>query len=281
MLGISSAAWSTPTKAQSASPEKYYNEALAEKEKGDFPAASLALRRALVLDPTLAVAQQELKEVLSKMELPMESSWQRELASRYAPEKITFIGTVIGWSTTAALIIIFFLQILPSTKDFSQNSTSDANCGVAPVLASSSINDTLSRCAPEAPSTSSPEASFKRSLKKPKRWWLFFSVLFLCLVGHAISVLGVIIDPRLHARYEVVLLPKADAKAALEHRPDRPATTPLRATPADAASVLAQLPTGSCLILLSQHGAWSYVRTAAGQEGWIASSNLEFLIPKN
>ncbi|MEI6416652.1 MAG: hypothetical protein WCO92_02915, partial [Verrucomicrobiota bacterium] len=31
--------------------------------------------------------------------------------------------------------------------DFFQNSTTDANCGVAPVLASSSINYTLSRCA--------------------------------------------------------------------------------------------------------------------------------------
>ena len=50
--------------------------------------------------------------------------------------------------------------------DFFQNSTSNANCGVAPVLASSSINYTLSRCAPEAPGTSSPEASFERSLTK-------------------------------------------------------------------------------------------------------------------
>ena len=50
------------------------------------------------------------------------------------------------------------------TPDFVQNSTSDANCGVAPVLVSSSINDTLSHCAPEAPGTLSPEANFERSL---------------------------------------------------------------------------------------------------------------------
>lgn len=231
IFGASSFALGDNKVSKTASPEEYYNTALAEKNEGDLPAASLALRRALVLDPTLAVAQQELQEVLSKMELPMESSWQSKLASRYAPEKITFVGTVIGWSATAALVIIFFLQILPSAK-------------------------------------------------KPKRWWLFFSIVFLCLLGHAISVLGVIIDPRLHARYEVVLLPKIDSKAVLEHRPDRPATLPLRATPADAAAVLAQLPTGGCLILLSQHGAWSYVRTAAGQEGWISSGSLEFLIPK-
>ncbi|MCX6957552.1 MAG: 4-hydroxy-3-methylbut-2-enyl diphosphate reductase [Verrucomicrobiae bacterium] len=48
--------------------------------------------------------------------------------------------------------------------DFFRNSTADANCGVAPMLASSSINDTRSRCASEAPGTSSPAASLERSL---------------------------------------------------------------------------------------------------------------------
>ena len=55
---------------------------------------------------------------------------------------------------------------LQESLDFFQNSTSDANCDVAPVLASSSINYTLSRCASEPPGTSSPEASFERSLFK-------------------------------------------------------------------------------------------------------------------
>ena len=225
-------AFGANTALKTASPEEYYNTAIAEKNAGDLPAASLSLRRALVLDPTLAVAQQQLQEVLSKMGLTMESSWQQKVASRYSPEKITFIGTVIGWGTTAALVVIFFLQILPSTT-------------------------------------------------KPKRWRLFFSVVLLCLMGHGLSVLGVMIDPRLHARYEVILLPKIESKASAENQPGRPATTSLRATPVDAASVLAQLPTGSCLILLSQHGAWSFVRTSAGQEGWLSSGSLEFLIPKN
>ncbi|MBM3856727.1 MAG: SH3 domain-containing protein [Verrucomicrobia bacterium] len=231
IFGISSVAWSSTEKPFTGSPEAYYNEALAEKESGDLPAASLALRRALVLDPTLVVAQQQLKEVLSKLGLPIESSWQQALASRYSPEKISFVGMILGWSATFLLVVLFFVYILSSAR-------------------------------------------------KPKRWGLFLVVLFFCLVGHALSVLGVIIDPRLRARYEVILLPKTDARAALEHRPDRPAILPLRATPTDSAEVIAQLPTGSCLILLSQHGAWSYVRTAAGQEGWIASSSLESIIPK-
>lgn len=231
LLGISHFSLSAPQKVFTGSPEAYYNEALAEKDAGDLPAASLALRRALVLDPTLKVAQQQLQEVLPKLGLPTELTWQQKLASRCAPEKIVFIGTIIGWSTTFLLVLFFFLQILSSTK-------------------------------------------------KPKRWGLFFVFLFFCLVGHGISVLGVIIDPRLRARYEVVVLPKTDAKAALEHRPERSATCPLRATPADAASAIAQLPTGSCLTLLSSHGAWSYIRTATGQEGWMTSGSLEFLIPK-
>ena len=51
--------------------------------------------------------------------------------------------------------------------DFFRTSTADANCVVAPVLAPSSIDDTLSRSAPEAPGTASPAASLERSLLAP------------------------------------------------------------------------------------------------------------------
>lgn len=232
MLGMPLVSKGASPKVCTGSPEAYYNEALTEKEKGDLPAASLALRRALILDPTLNVAQQALKEILPKIGLSFESSWQERLASHYAPEKIAFVGMIVGWSATFVLVIIFFLQILSSSK-------------------------------------------------QPKRWGWFVAILFLCLMGHALSVLGVIIDPRLRARYEVILLPKFDTQSSVGHHPERPSTWPLRATPADAAATIAQLPTGSCLILLSQHGAWSYVRTIAKQEGWISSSSLEFLIPKS
>ncbi|MBX9576849.1 MAG: threonylcarbamoyl-AMP synthase [Chthoniobacterales bacterium] len=49
-------------------------------------------------------------------------------------------------------------------EDLLRNSTDRAHCGVAPVLASSSINYTLSRCAPEAPSTASLSASLEEGL---------------------------------------------------------------------------------------------------------------------
>ena len=47
--------------------------------------------------------------------------------------------------------------------DFSRNSTSATNCGVAPVLAASSTSSTLLCSAPKAPDTSSAEASLERS----------------------------------------------------------------------------------------------------------------------
>ncbi len=57
------------------------------------------------------------------------------------------------------------MALVDAILDFLRNSTSGANCGVTPTLASSY---TLSRCASEAPDTSSPEASLERSLLKKK-----------------------------------------------------------------------------------------------------------------
>ena len=60
-----------------------------------------------------------------------------------------------------------YQQIIADPIDSFQNSTSDANCGLTPVLASSSINYTLSLCAPRARATSLAEANFERSLSTP------------------------------------------------------------------------------------------------------------------
>ncbi len=62
---------------------------------------------------------------------------------------------------------LFFPISDKKALDLLHNSTANAHCGVAPVLASSSIGYTLSRCAPEAPGTASPAAnSAKRLLRK-------------------------------------------------------------------------------------------------------------------
>lgn len=52
--------------------------------------------------------------------------------------------------------------------DLTENSTADMHCSVAPVLASSSINDALSRCAPEALGTTLPAASLQKGLNSQK-----------------------------------------------------------------------------------------------------------------
>ena len=66
------------------------------------------------------------------------------------------------------------LDLLVSSKNLSSQSTDAMNCGVASVLASSSINDTLSRCAPKAPGTSLSSATLKTDSKKTEAISQFF-----------------------------------------------------------------------------------------------------------
>lgn len=69
--------------------------------------------------------------------------------------------------------------------DLLYNSTADVHCGVAPMLASSSMNYTLSRCASEAPGTASPAASSPRGLIKLPTvlsWFLTQAVVFFCWI---------------------------------------------------------------------------------------------------
>ena len=96
----------------SGSPEQYYNEALTAEQQGDLIGASLALRRAVVLNPTLTVAQDKLQEVLKKMGLPVEKTWQTELASHVSPELLMLVGSLIGWGAAFVVIWIFFTRYL-------------------------------------------------------------------------------------------------------------------------------------------------------------------------
>ncbi len=61
-------------------------------------------------------------------------------------------------------------------KDFFRNSTSAANCGVAPVLAPSSTLSTFHSCVPSAPGISSAEGSLERSLKNDETQPIPFSL---------------------------------------------------------------------------------------------------------
>ncbi|MEI6416720.1 MAG: hypothetical protein WCO92_03265, partial [Verrucomicrobiota bacterium] len=62
---------------------------------------------------------------------------------------------LLPWMMAFAAVALINCTLIARMEriDFFRNSTSDVNCVVAPVLASSSVNYTLSRCAPEAPGT--------------------------------------------------------------------------------------------------------------------------------
>ena len=204
------------------SPEQYYNEALRAEEAGNNLEAVLALRRALVLDPTLAPARAHLRTLLEKMSLPVDASWQVRTTAHVSPELLMILGSMIGWSATLLVIWLFFA----------------------------------------------------RHAGKRKFLWSLGVGVFL--IGHGMTLLGFLIDPRVPARHQVILFPRQGAL-----RCETPLSEiPLRSIPTDNGEVITQLPAGSLLTLLSRHGAWSYVGTSAGQQGWISSSLMEPLTPK-
>ena len=222
------------------SPEGYYNDALTAEAKGDLPAASVALRRALVLDPTLHVAQQHLDELLPKMGLSLEKNWQTKIAANVSPNQLIHVWFFIGFRSSFIAIWLFFTRYLSSIPS--------------------------------------------EKKKKCSKWPLCLAISWF-LLGHAISFLGIMIDPRMTAHDMVIVLPKQDFKEensfkeGKETTPKRASGIPVRATPVDNAPILSQLPAGSCIMLLSSHGVWSYVRINPGQKGWVASSALEPLVP--
>ncbi|MFZ4115380.1 MAG: hypothetical protein ACOYK6_01500 [Chthoniobacterales bacterium] len=118
-----------------------------------------------------------------------------------------------------------------------------------------------------------------KSTSKKKPVLLFACILLIFFLGVGMVFVGTVLDPRTNAPNTVIVLPPYDLKTSTGDREDRPATTPLRATPVDNAMIIAQIPTGSALLLQSRHGVWSYVKMESGQEGWIASSVLQPLVP--
>lgn len=215
----------SPSDQQKESPERYYNMALGDEEKGKEIEASIALRRALILDPTFSLARQHLTALLKKMNLPIETGWKAKMASHFSPELLIIIGSLMGWC--AALFLVWFF--------FSPN-----------IL-----------------------------LGKRKPYWILGVSFFL--LGHGMSLLGFMIDPRVAASHQVIINPRRDA--AWNVPQEKTSVTPLRSTPVDNSDILMQLPNGSVVTLQSRHGAWSYVTAESGQQGWISSSVMQPLIP--
>jgi uncharacterized protein YgiM (DUF1202 family) len=100
---------------------------------------------------------------------------------------------------------------------------------------------------------------------KPRSAPLIFLALTGCVLGHGLTILGSMIDPRRIAASEAVVIAKS---APL-----------LRATPVDSASASGTLPPGSLITVLSRNGMWWYVADGSGQTGWIPANTATPLLP--
>lgn len=86
------------------------------------------------------------------------------------------------------------------------------------------------------------------------------------VAGIGIAAAGALADPRLADSNQAVVT--ADGGTAV------------LAEPVDHSDELVSLPAGSPVWLLSQHGRWSYCRTAGGVTGWFVSANATPVIPR-
>lgn len=218
------------------SPEGYYNEALVAETAGNLPNASLALRRALVLNPQFAQARDTLHDILEKMGVPIQQTWRTKLLSLCSPDFLVLVGSFIGWSAAFLVVWIFF------TRYCKQNTS-----------------------------------------EKKRIFFLLILSLLICALGWVIVFLGTIIDPRRDALESVVVIAQdniSTSTTTMAPPQENLVTAVLRSTPIENGPILAQIPTGTLLLLRSTHGVWSYVKMESGLQGWIASSALQPLVPR-
>ena len=105
----------------------------------------------------------------------------------------------------------------------------------------------------------------------------------ICALGWVVVLLGTIIDPRREAFASVVVITQENmsiGNTTTEPPKEKFATIALRSKPIENGPILAQIPTGTLLLLRSTHGVWSYVKMESGLQGWVASSALQPLVPR-
>lgn len=91
------------------STELWYNLGLAEEKSADAAGASLAFRRALLLDPTFTPARRQLETVLGTLGLPAPSGWHESVRQALHPELLIVTGSIVGWVGVFGLILLIFL----------------------------------------------------------------------------------------------------------------------------------------------------------------------------
>lgn len=98
-----------PSFRTACSPELWYNLGLAEEKSADAAGASLAFRRALLLDPTFTPARRQLETVLGTLGLPTPSGWHESVRQTLHPELLIVAGSIIGWVGVFGVILFIFL----------------------------------------------------------------------------------------------------------------------------------------------------------------------------
>jgi len=122
----------------------------------------------------------------------------------------------------------------------------------------------------------------QKNSEKKRIFLLLILSLLISALGWIIVFLGTIIDPRRDALESVVVIAQENISTStttMASPQENLVTTALRSTPIENGPILAQIPTGTLLLLRSTHGVWSYVKTESGLKGWIASSALQPLVP--
>ncbi|MCF7728991.1 MAG: SH3 domain-containing protein [Chthoniobacterales bacterium] len=104
------------------SPEHFYNDGLEAEARGDLADASLALRRALVLNPHFSQAREKLNELLGKIGIAIQPTWRTKLLSFCSPDYLVMIGSLLAWSAAFLVVWIFFTRYLGASESSKKRS---------------------------------------------------------------------------------------------------------------------------------------------------------------
>jgi tetratricopeptide (TPR) repeat protein len=192
------------------SAETYYDLGLTCEKAGETVKAALNYQRALLLDPSLAPARNQLGKLAAAHEIPLRPrDWTDDITAVVNPETLVVLGSTLAWAGAFALIF-------------------------------------------------ASQAKRRRAL-----WNTLAAIAFLVGVGGL--VVGGLSDARLAAARPAMVTAKDGAEVLT--------------APANNSDVVASLPAGAPVGVVSPRGAWAYVDLAGGAKGWVQSDRLTPIVP--
>ena len=96
----------SPRLVSSSAPEIWHNLGLAQDKIGDSVAASLSLRRALLLDPTFQPAGRKLAEILGTLGVPYSADYRQQVLMRVHPDTLILGGAILGWFGVFLFVVL-------------------------------------------------------------------------------------------------------------------------------------------------------------------------------